>query len=165
MTSILTGIPRASINSTGGLRKVLFAIKTDVQPVMTAGVVTFETGALADFKEYIPTKESSNCTETYTGTPTTGQGVVAQVLTMLFHKSEASKRTELQMMAQNELVAIVIDKNGFNKVLGITNGLDITSNVGTTGTAGGDLNGYTVTFTGNEPEIAGSVADSFFTEV
>ena len=63
-------------------------------------------------------------------------------------------------MAQKRLSIIVKDQNGLNWVLGMTNGMDLTTNEGGSGTAKADLNGYTLTFTGEEPEMASTVSDA-----
>ncbi len=42
----------------------------------------------------------------------------------------------------------------------MTNGMDLTTNEGGSGTAKADLNGYTLTFTGEEPEMASTVSDA-----
>lgn len=164
MASSLTGIPRQAINSTGGIKKVYLAAFQDVEASVDAsGVVTFATGTIADFAEYIPTKETSAPVETWTGSYTTGQGNAEQIITMVFHKQTVEFRNILQTLATNEMVAIVVDQNGNNAVYGITNGLDLTSNVAGSGVGPQDLSGYTITLRGNEPVLAGSVADTFLT--
>jgi hypothetical protein len=63
-------------------------------------------------------------------------------------------RNEILLLAKNNLVAIVKDNNDKMWILGFANGLDITGGGSATGTAFGDRNGYTLTFTGNEKELA-----------
>lgn len=164
MASSLTGIPRQAINSTGGIKEVYLAAFQDVSGyTITSGVTSFGAGVtIANFVKFVPTKESSNLTETWTGSFATGQGSAEQVLTLVFHKQNKDFRNIMQTLATNELVAIVVDKNGNNVVIGGRNGLDLTSNAVTTGTGPQDLQGYTITLRGNEPELAGSLAASFF---
>ena len=45
-------------------------------------------------------------------------------------------------------------------LLGQTRGLSLSGGQGQTGTAFGDLNGYTLTFTGQEPEPASELSGS-----
>lgn len=166
MATSLIGIPRQAINSTGGISKVYLAALQDIDSitVSASGVTSFgPLTTIETFSEFIPTKESSNLTETWTGSFNTGQGSAEQILTLVFHKQNTAFRNIMQLLATNELVAIVVDKNGNNLVLGASNGLDLTSNAVTTGTGPQDLNGYTITLRGNEPQLAGSVDDSFFT--
>lgn len=163
MASSLTGIPRQAINSTGGIKEVYLATFQDVSGyTITSGVTSFASGVTIDnFVKFVPTKESSNLTETWTGSFATGQGSAEQVLTLVFHKQNKDFRNIMQTLATNELVAIVVDKNGNNVVIGGRNGLDLTSNAVTTGTGPQDLQGYTITLRGNEPELAGSLAAGF----
>jgi hypothetical protein len=67
---------------------------------------------------------------------------------------QVNTRNEILLLAKNNLVALVKDNNDKIWVLGFANGLDITGGGSATGTAFGDRNGYTLTFTGNEKELA-----------
>jgi hypothetical protein len=61
------------------------------------------------------------------------------------------------LLAQNTLVAVAKDNNGKYWYLGKTRGLDLTAGSAGTGTADGDRSGYTLTFTGAEPQLAPEV--------
>ena len=73
---------------------------------------------------------------------------------------QTNTRNELLLLAQNSLVAVVKDSNGIYWYLGKTRGIDLTANAASTGTAQGDRSGFTLTFTGSEPELAPSVASN-----
>lgn len=83
-----------------------------------------------------------------------------QTLTFNFKKMSASKRNDIHTLAQNRLIFIVKDNNGLFQVLGQTGGMDIGDSTGTTGKAFGDLNGYTLTFTGMEANPASFVSQA-----
>lgn len=170
MANSFNGIPRQAINSSGGLEYVLIADWNDVKITVADGVADIK---LADdsvidisnnpFKVYKPAKESSNITETYTGVVATQQGSNEQIATLVFAKSEVSKRNEIQVLATSETVIIGVDINGYSQLMGARRGADLTSSVGGTGTAGGDLNGYTLTLRALDPELMPSVSDSLMT--
>jgi hypothetical protein len=64
------------------------------------------------------------------------------------------------LLAKNNLLAVVQDGNDKYWLLGKVNGADLTGGHGATGAAFGDRNGYTLTFTGNEPALAPEVSSS-----
>ncbi len=64
------------------------------------------------------------------------------------------------MLAQNLLVAVAKDNNNKYWYLGLTKGLDITGGSAQSGAALGDRSGYSLTFTGQEPELSPEVASN-----
>ena len=87
-----------------------------------------------------------------------------------FFKLQSSTRNQVKVLAQNPDVKIIVETNNGSQdgigrywLLGEENGMQLLSGTGATGTAFGDLNGYTLTFTGQEPvpasEITGSLND------
>lgn len=168
MATTLTGIPRAVDKGSGGIKRVWLALSSDVTNVVVAaetGVLTFAATAAA-FKEYVFGKESaSNFTETVTGNVANGSLSVGQVLTLIFKKNETTKRKEIQLLAHNELVAIVEDNNGYVVMLGATRGLDLTQNATATGNLFADANHNQVTLTGLEPTMAPEVASADYTKI
>ena len=58
------------------------------------------------------------------------------------------------LLAKNRLAVIVVDNNADKWFLGLEYGLDVTGGGSGSGTAFGDRSGYTLTFTGNEKELA-----------
>jgi hypothetical protein len=70
---------------------------------------------------------------------------------------QANTRNEILLLAKNNLMAVVEDANGKYWLLGKSNGLDLTGGNSGSGTAQGDRNGYTLTFSGGEKELAPEV--------
>jgi hypothetical protein len=71
-------------------------------------------------------------------------------LTIQLPKLTAALRNELKLMAQAKLAVVATDRNNVQWVLGYENGVNLTTGTGATGTAMGDLNGLTLTFSTNE---------------
>ena len=69
-------------------------------------------------------------------------------------------RNEILLLAKNTLVAVVEDQNGTYWYLGRFNGLDITTGTASSGLAQADRNGYQLTFTGGEKELAPTVSSA-----
>ena len=73
----------------------------------------------------------------------------------------------MRVLAKNPNLKVIVETNngsvdGVGKFfyLGQENGLQLLSGTGATGTAFGDLNGYNLTFTGQEPEPAAEISGS-----
>lgn len=154
--STLTTIPRDPIKGCGGISYVLLANYNDVigttdESGNTTFVAADGTSALNTlFTKFVMTKETSNWTETGTGSAPQASTFYNQVLTLVFGRNDTIKRNNLKAMGTSELVAVVVERSGNNIALGIDNGLDMTSSTGTSGTAPGDLNGTTIVLSGNE---------------
>jgi hypothetical protein len=149
-------------DSLGGLKSVLF-IESENVSVATeaAGVVTDISLAVGKyFYKYELVKETSMFMETVTASIQNGTIFYAQELTIVLNKLQANTRNEILLLAKNNLVAIVEDKNGKYWYLGQNGGLDITGGTAGSGTAAGDRSGYELTFSGQEKELAPEVSSS-----
>ena len=143
-------------DSIGGLKAVWFAAIEDIDTWTGASgtytAVTMDAGKY--FWKYDLVKESSNFAEAVNTNVQNGTVFYAQTLEIILNKLQVNTRNEILLLAKNRLVALVQDNNGKTWVLGEVNGLDLTGGGSATGTAFGDRNGYTLTFTGNEKELA-----------
>lgn len=99
-------------------------------------------------------KGASSLVETPTVSSDNGSAYWEQVLTAVFKKLDALTRKELKMMTYGLTRALVQDNNGNVMVVGRRRGLDVSGGSNATGTALGDLSGYTVVQTGMEIEPA-----------
>lgn len=147
-------------DSLGGIKAVWFIEHANVSSVTEAsGVVSAITkGSGKVFYKYELVRNTSTLTENITASVENGTVFYAQELSVILNKMQASTRNEILLLAKNVLMAVVQDSNGKYWLLGKQNGIDITGGSSTTGTAQGDRNGYTLTFTGGEPSLAPEVA-------
>jgi hypothetical protein len=154
-----TSLPREAIKGVGGIDYVLIANYADVSTWIdnSTGLVSMDPSTANAWTKFVPRKESSNFTETVTGTPATGITSYNQVLTLVFAYNQTTKRNQLKIMGQSEVKAIPVDRNGNAWLMGHRNGLDLTSGTLASGTANTDMNGMTVVLSGNESEPMGSV--------
>lgn len=143
-------------DSIGGLKEVYFAAVEDIDTwTGSAGTYTAVTMDMGKFFwKYDLVKESANFAEAINTNVQNGTVFYAQTLEIILNKLQVNTRNEILLLAKNRLVAIVKDNNDQSWVLGELNGLDITGGGSGSGTAFGDRNGYTLTFTGNEKELA-----------
>jgi len=154
-------------DAVGGLKEVFFVSLAD----MIAADITYDN--TTDEIEALPTitvyryeldKNLSNFTETLTYEEG-GSIHFTQELVLQIKNQTAEKRIELfQKIGRNRVVAFVRANSapqtpGRIIVLGLQNGLDITSGENVSGTTLGDMSGYNITFTGDEAEAAPYLED------
>jgi hypothetical protein len=146
--------------SLGGIKAVWLIAHGNVSSVTEAsGVVSVITKAAGKvFYKYELVKNTGALTETITASVENGTVFYAQELSIVLNKLQANTRNEILLLAKNTLMAVVQDANDSYWLLGRVAGLDVTGGTSATGTAQGDRNGYTLTFTGGEKELAPSVA-------
>jgi hypothetical protein len=159
------GIEKGCGPNLGGLKKVYITNLENVDPVptVTAGeisAITMTSGAV--FYEFAFPKNTSSFTEDLTSDITTGSEFWTSTLTLVFTKREAAKREKIALLAgQRDLAIIVQDQNDTYWYMGLSNGMTLTQTTGGSGTTKTDLNGYTLTFTGEEmyqmPEVDSSI--------
>lgn len=134
----------------------------DVTAVTEAsGVVTAITKAAGKvFYKYQLVKNTASFTENIQGNIENGTINYDQQLVVIINKLQVNMRNEILLLARNNMMAVVKDKNGKYWLAGRYSGLDLLSGSAATGTAGTDRNGYTLNFSGAERELAPEVQAS-----
>lgn len=160
--NLTQGFPIDCKNNVGGVKAVYIANKENIASITeTAGVITALTmDAGTDFYKYDQIKETSNFAEAITTNVQNGTVFYAQTIEVVLNKLQTNTRNEILLLSQATTCVIVEDNNGKYWLLGKVNGLDVTGGGSATGTAFGDRNGYTLTFTGSEPELAVEVSSA-----
>ena len=149
-------------DSLGGIKALWLIAHANVASVTEAsGIVSAITKASGKvFYKYELVKNTGALTETITASVENGTVFYAQELSVVLNKLQANTRNEILLLAKNTLMAVVQDANDKYWLLGRYSGLDVTGGTAATGTAQGDRNGYTLTFTGGEKELAPEVSSS-----
>ena len=149
-------------DSLGGIKALWLIAHANVSSVTEAsGIVSAITKASGKvFYKYELVKNTGALTETITASVENGTVFYAQELSIVLNKLQANTRNEILLLAKNTLMAVVQDANDKYWLLGRYTGLDVTGGTAATGTAQGDRNGYTLTFTGGEKELAPEVSSS-----
>ena len=128
------------------------------------------------FYKYELAKQTGDYTETINASTENGTVFYEQVINAPFHKMQSSTRNQIKILAQNPALKIVVETNngqddgiGTLFLVGQQNGATLSGGTGQTGTGFGDLNGYSLTFTGQEPlpasEISGSDLSAILTGI
>lgn len=153
--ALTTGFILDCKDAMAGVKSVRFAplaSYTALAATVSSGSITAWGSASTVFYKYEQLKETSSFTDGVMANPQTGGLHFEPSVVVVLPKLTAAKRNEIRLLAKNVLVAIVELMDGTFVLCGQANGLDLSEGSGGTGTAAGDLNGYTLTFTGKEPE-------------
>ena len=149
---LTTGFTLDCRKSLGGVKEVyireLSAIATSV---VSAGVVSAMTLTSGKFFKYDLRNNTSEAKADNAGDIVNGAGYLMQSVQIQLDKFDTAKRNEIRILASVPVVIIVKDKaNAEAMVYGITNGLDLTTGTGGSGKEANSLNGFNLTFTGEE---------------
>ena len=146
-------------DSVGGVKKIYISSLADYESLVATvvgGDITEFTVPTEVFYQYEQLKETSSVTETINASIQNGTVYYAPEVSIVIPKLDASTRDEIKLLAQNRVVIMFTtnDETANTFVVGHTNGLEITAGSGATGTAFGDMQGYTLTFSGMEPSMS-----------
>ena len=103
-------------------------------------------------------KHTANFTQNITASVENGTVFWQQVLEVTLHTLDRTTRAELYLHSINRLAIFVLDNNDNLFLLGRRDGVEVTAGTHVTGVVKGDLNGYTLTYTGEEKYPADYVA-------
>jgi exosome complex RNA-binding protein Rrp4 len=139
-------------DSVAGIKEIYLAEYNNIASYTeSSGVCTaISMVGATKFFTYQMEKENAEFMDNGTGSVENGTLFYAQELKFTMKKLSAAKRNTVKLLAQNRLVAIVLDQNGLYWILGRHNGLDLLTYSAKSGKAMGDLNGYELTLTGKE---------------
>lgn len=139
-------------DSIGGIKAIYFMNAGDATIVETAEDIITDLGVATVYK--YETKDVSNFEETVNSSRETGTTFWEQVINLTVKKLDAVTRKELKIMAYGNPYVFVQDNNNNLLMFGKDRGMDVSGGTVTSGTALGDLSGYTMVLTGREAESA-----------
>ena len=140
----------------GGIKAIFIQQHEDFLTGVTADGSSEEIDALPtkSIYQYTLPKHTGMFTEEVASNVENGTIFYTQTVTATFHKLSAPRRKQLELVAKNRLVVFVQDNNDNIWMVGRIDGAEVTAASTATGTAKGDLNGYTITFTAEEAHKA-----------
>ena len=169
-----TSFPLDCKNSKGGIKKIGFAVFSDVlsmdgasAPTNASGIITAWSGAAGKFYMYAVRSSIATGSNKRTTNKANGTTFSAPALTTQLEKLNAATSQELKKLEGNRVFAIVYDRNGKIWLMGAHNGMDVTEINEEFGTAMGDFNGYKITLAGEEEqpmyELRSGIVAALFT--
>lgn len=157
-----TGRKLACKDAVGGIQKVFFAdYGTLGTATITAGIVTAFSGSTYTLFQY-DVKSASGLEQTITSSNDNGTTYFEQSLTLVLTKLDALTQAELAKVIATRPHVFIQDNNGNYLAVGMTRGCDTNGTI-STGVALGDLNGYSLTITAQEPLMAQFVTSTLVT--
>lgn len=160
--ALTTGFTLDCRNSNGGIEAVYFTeIENKATLSATSSVIdTFTLDTGKQFFKYDLRKKTSIFEQNIQVNNENGTVFYEQTLSVKLDKMETTKRNEILLLAQNNLMVIIKDNNGKYWLMGETRGALLNGGKGSTGTAYGDMSGFELTFMGEEAELSKEVDSS-----
>lgn len=164
---ITSGFTLGCRDNSGGIKN-LFILSGSISSVAdeSDGLIDSISGS-GEFFQFELFRQTSDFSEAINATPENGTVFYEQTVNATFFKLQSATRNQVRVLAKNPDLKIIVETNngsvdgiGRYWLLGEENGVQLLSGTGQTGTAFGDLNGYTLTFTGQEPEPASEISGS-----
>lgn len=159
--ALTSGLSKSCVNNVGGLNKIYVADFDNVTVATGASASgTIVTGitmaASTDFYQISVNKNTAKFDENTAIDLTNGTTVVNQIVTVVLHRRETTKREFIEKLVagQKQLSLILLDSNGIYWLVGLAEGAYVTAIEGGSGTTKTDANSYTITFTATELEQA-----------
>lgn len=157
-----TGRKLACKEVVGGIKQVFFADYGTLGAVtITNGTVSALAGTTYTLYQY-DVKSASGLEQTITSSNDNGTTFFEQTLTLVLTKLDPLTQVELQKVIAARPHVFIQDNNGNYLAVGLTRGCDTNGSI-STGVGLGDLNGYTLTITAQEPMIAPFVTSTLVT--
>jgi hypothetical protein len=155
---ITSGFALGCRDNTGGI-KALYILSGSVSSIgETSNEISSITGS-GVFYQFDLQRGTSDFTETINGSTENQTVFYEATINAAFAKLQTSVRNQIKVLAQNPDLKIVVETNNNTSgskffYVGRNNGAVLNAGQGQSGTALGDANGYTLTFTAQEPSPA-----------
>ena len=141
----------------GGIQKVFFVDFGGLGTITyTADEITDASGTFSAYEYDL--KGGSSLEQTITSSRETGTTFFEQVLTLNLTKLSKEDNVQIKLLAYGRPQVAVVDNNGNAFLMGVEFGAEVTGGTVATGTAMGDLSGYTLTLTAQEKLPANFIA-------
>ena len=169
---ITSGFTLGCRDNSGGIKN-LYILSGSVSTVTGAadGFITDISGD-GEFFKFELFRQTSDFTEAISSTPENGTVFYDQTLNATFFKMQSATRNQVRVLAKNPDLKLIVETNngsvdgvGTFFYMGQENGAQLLSGQAQTGTAFGDLNGYSLTFSAQEPEPASELSGSVLANV
>jgi len=174
--SSLTSLPRACGEGVvGGLEKLYMIAFQDLAPVSgstevysvsTDGIVN-EVGLQSGktFVEVGLLKSTAGLKEALTKNNQTGTSFLTQTFTLVLSNITTTNRTWVESVMDQPVAVLVKSRTGKFFVAGLNGQFELSALESGTGTAEGDLMGYSLTFSGIDTKLVPQVDDTIITDI
>lgn len=150
---ITSGRTKPCKNSLAGTSKVFFINYVEDAFTVANGVATAINPLVTEVFQYDLTGEGNSLAQSMVSDKTAGTTVNTQTLTLALQRISKEDNHQFNLLAYGFPIAVVKDRNGLYHAVGISEGIDFTV-APTTGAAKADFNGYNLTGTAMEGQLA-----------
>jgi len=149
---LTAGIALDCKDAIGGIKAIYVQQYEDFLSGVTVDAATLEIEALPTATLYKVDVRVGSGSMQFEATTSVENNTIywTHTVTCIVPKMTAAKRRQIELLAKNRLAVFVLDGNSNIWFCGKLNGCDMTAAPGGTGTALGDLNGWTLTITCND---------------
>lgn len=152
--SITSGRLEPCKDSAGGIKKVIAMDYIEDAFTVAAGQATAINIAITEVFEYALRANENVFNQVVVTDKNTGTTVNTETLTIRLKKQDFATSNQIKLMAHGRPIFVVVGYDGSYKVAGHTEGMDLTDSNIQSGGARADFNGYDLTFTAEELELA-----------
>jgi len=161
---ISSGFQLGCRDNSGGIKSI-YILSGSVTAISDVGGEISSISGDGVFYQFDLTKNTGDFTETPNPSLENGTVFYTQTVNAAFHKLQTSIRNQVKVLAQNPDLKIVVQTNNGTEdnvgeffYIGRYRGATLTGGSGTTGTAFGDANQYSLTFEALEPQPAQEIS-------
>lgn len=149
----------------GGLKTAYFMDYVDSPFTISSGEATAINVAITEVFEYPLRATNNTFSESVVTSKDTGTTVNTQTLEIRLKKQDAATSNQIKLMAHGRPVIVVVGNDGLHHAMGVSEGCDLTGSNIQSGGARADFNGYDLTFTAEEVELAPILDSSTVTAI
>jgi len=152
---LMSGRTEPCKDSIGGIVKAYLMDYVDAAFTVASGQATAINASITEVFQYKLRSDTNNdLNEAIVSDKNNGTTINTQTLNMRLVKQDAATSNQVSLLAYARPIAVVVDRNGNHKVVGLSEGLDLTGSNIQSGLARADFNGYDLTFTATEGTTA-----------
>lgn len=147
----LKGITYSCEANLAGIKEIYLGYRDDFNVTTNTETKTAEITSVASAKLYKYTfaKRTGSMTTSLTKDETNGIRYYTTTINLQFNKMEGAKHLEIEAMAAEQLIAIVVDNNGKSWLVGSDSYVSADTTTAQTGQGFDELNGYQISMTGH----------------
>ena len=152
MCDLANGRLEVCKDAVGGIDAVYFINFGDYTSItydgVNADIIDSVAGVSSLYKYEL--KGTNSFEQVYNSSRENGTTFAEQTLTMTLKKQDATTHKSVKLLAYGRPHVVIKNRNNQFFLAGLEHGMELTTANASTGTQMGDLNGYTLTFVGNE---------------
>lgn len=163
----LGGLQHSCEANLAGIKKVYLGYYGEftITPTEEGHTATIEAVDNAKLYEYTFAKKTGSLTSTLTKDETNGVRYYTHTITLQFNKLEAKKHLEMEAMAAESLIGIVVDNNNKSWLVGADGYLSASAQTAQTGQSYDELNGYTLTMDAMSAHLPYEIAEEAYSSL